>query len=205
MCSAFLQSKYFEEGNEMLKRTLIAITVVALIATSAQALGPVPHTNKADDAGNPIFGTGQIKVNNMNMTIGWPFEYKALNLCVIPVYMNVGYYVQVEKCNERKIQLEQVDCADIGKGSGDFPCYKDCETVKIRSNFEVKIGVNKEKVGGVLNDWKAYIDGSDVVTASTGWKDISVCVEAWKTKLLEHAPGTKVEVGKVILTVKPNV
>jgi hypothetical protein len=190
-------SRYVEEGYEMLKRTLIAIAVVALLATSAQALGPEPHTG----GGN----SPAIKVNLEKIEIGWPFEYKALDLCVIPVYMHVGYFVQVEKCNERKIKLVQVDCADIGKGGGDWPCYKDCENVKVRANFEVKLGLKKSKIGDVLKDWSAYFQGGDVVAGDGAWHTVTVCVDAWKAQLYKNAPGTSVKVGEVTITVKPNV
>ena len=183
----------------MLKRTLIVVAVVAFLATSAQALGPDPHTG----GGN----SPAIKVNNESFTLGWPFEYKALRLCTIPVYMNVGYYVQVEKCHERKIKLVQVDCEDqrVGKGAGDWPCYYDCENVKIRSNFEAKLGVDKEKIGSVIKDWSAWVT-PDVVGPSAGWQTVSVCVKAWKTELWKAGNvGKEVRVGTVYLTVKPNV
>lgn len=178
----------------MLKRTLIAIAVVALLATSAQALGPDPHTGGGN---NPA-----IKVNHESMTIGWPFEYKALPMCEIPVYMNVGHYVQVEKCNERKIKLVQVPCEDIGKS--DWPCYYDCENVKIRANFEVKLGVDKVKIGPVIKEWSADVT-PDVIGPSSGYQTVSVCVKAWKTELWNATTvGKEVRVGTIILTVKPN-
>ena len=180
----------------MLKRTLIAVAVVALLATSAQALGPDPHTG----GGN----SPAIKVNIEQMHIGWPFEYKALDLCVIPVYMNVGYYVQVEKCNERKIKLVQVECGDMEKGS-DWPCYQDCEDVKVRANFEAKLGLDLRNLTSVIDGKAAYFKGTNIVDASGDWNTITVCVEAWKTKLWENSPGTQVKVGDLVITVKPNV
>jgi hypothetical protein len=183
----------------MLKRTLIAIAVVALLATSAHALGPDPWTGKQGDH------TG-IKVDQVNMEIIWPFEYKALDLCVIPVYMKVGYFVQVEKCYDRKIKLVQVNCADIGKNaSGDWPCYLDCENVKIRANFEAKLGLKKSTIGPVIDKWEAYFDSGDTVDASGNWNTVTVCVKAWKAQLYKNAPGSEVKVGEVTITVKPNV
>ncbi|MEA3226504.1 MAG: hypothetical protein U9Q07_11185 [Planctomycetota bacterium] len=180
----------------MVKRTLIVIAVVALLATSAQALGPDPHTGMGNSPA--------IKVNNVKMEIGWPFEYKALTLCVIPVYMNVGYYVQVEKCNERKIKLQQVDCGDMEKGS-DWPCYQDCEDIKIRANFEVKLGCKLENLTSVIDKKACYYKGGDIVDASGNWNTVTVCVEAWKTKLYKQNPGAQVRVGDLHITVKPNV
>jgi hypothetical protein len=186
----------------MLKRTLIAIAVVALLATSAaQALGPDPHTGKMDK-------NQGIKVDKMNMNIYWPFEYKALDLCAIPVFMDVGVMVQVEKCNERKIVLKQVECGDIGKNTqGDWPCYKDCEDLKVRANINVKLGLTKAaNDSGVLDKWTAYFkDGKDTVDGLAGWTTVTVCVDAWRARLYEAAPGDKIRVGTVTVTVKPNV
>lgn len=182
----------------MIKRTLIAIAVVALVASAVQAAGPDPHFfGGTDDVA--------IKVNNENITIGWPYEYKAVTICTIPVFLNVGYFVQIDDCDGRKIELKQVDCGDIGKGSGDWPCYFDCETIAIRSNFEVKLGTGLTKVGPVIDGWEAYYDGSDVVGPATGFQNRTVCVKAWKAKLLNSEPGIKVKVGELKITVKPNV
>jgi hypothetical protein len=183
----------------MLKRTLIAIAVVALLATSAQALGPDPHTGTYDGKYQSI------KVNIQKLEIGWPFEYKALNLCVMPVYMHVGYYVQIKECNKRKIKLQQVDCGDIGKGGGDWPCYFDCEEMQIRANFEVKLGTKLEKEGGVIDKWEAYYDGANTVPGDGDFHTIKVCVKAWKARLYKNTPGTEVKVGTLAITVKPNV
>jgi len=166
----------------MVKRTLIVIAVVALMATSAQALGPEPHTGKWAKQTS-------IKVNFIEeMDIGWPFDF-----------------VQVFECHKRKIKLVQVECGDIGKGSGDWPCYKDCEDVKVRSNFEIKLGLEKEKIGSIIDQWSVYFDGDSVVAPSESWKTVTVCVNAWKARLLKTTPGTEIEVGKLYLTVKPNV
>ncbi len=183
----------------MVKRTLIAIAVVGLLATAAHALGPDPHYGTYDGKYQSI------KVNIEKISIGWPFEYKALDLCVIPVYMHVGYYVQVEKCNERKIKLVQVDCGDIGKGGGDWPCYFDCENVNIRANFEVKLGLKFSTIGSVIDKSDKYFDGGDTVDASGNWNTIKVCVKAWKARLYKNAPGTEIKVGELTITVKPNV
>ena len=189
---------------KMVKRTLIAIAVVALLATSLQAaLGPEPHYGTRVQDGQH---TG-IKVNPEDMTIGWPFEYVALDLCTIPVKMEIGYYVEVHKCNELQIKLVQVDCADLVKHANEtWPCYQDCTDVTIRSNFEVKLGLNKAKIGNVLDAWDAYIKG-DVATVGPGEDTITICVEAWKARLFESdaAAGSVVNVGTVTITVKPAV
>ena len=186
---------------KMIKRTLIAIAVVAFLATSVQAFGPVPHSPTGGDY-NGKHNT--IKVDIQKLEIGWPVEYKALALCVIPVKMSVGYFVQVEKCTERKIKLVQVECKDIEKGAGDWPCYLDCEDVKVRANFEAKLGLDKNKTSDVIKDWAAYFDGGDTISASGGYETVTVCVKAWKARLYKETPGMEINVGTVTLTVKPN-
>lgn len=185
---------------KMIKRTLIAIAVVAFLATSVQAFGPEPHDGTGDYGGKH----NTIKVDIQKLEIGWPVEYKALDLCVIPVKMSVGYFVQVEKCSERKIKLVQVNCEDIDKGAGDWPCYSDCENVKIRANFEAKLGLKKNATSGVIKDWSAYFKDGDTVDASGSWNTITVCVNAWKAKLYNESPGMEINVGTVTITVKPN-
>lgn len=182
----------------MVKRIFIAIAAVVLAATSAHALGPEPDSSF-------IGGNASIKVDIERLAIGFPFEYKPLDICVIPVSMNVGFFVQVEDCDSKKIELQQVDCADIGKGSSDWPCYFDCETIRIRSNFEVKLGIKLKKESPVIDQWEAYYDGTDIITPSGDFEKVIVCVRAWKAQLHQQSPGTEVRVGSLTITVKPNV
>jgi hypothetical protein len=188
----------------MLKRTLIAVAVVALLSTSAMAFGPDPHTGKMDKH------TG-IKIDPIKMDIFWPFvEYKALDLCVIPVTMEIGVFVQIEECNKRKIILKQVECGDINKNpQGDWPCYKGCDTIKVRSNFDVKLGLKLAKNGPVLDKTSVYFTDGDTVDGGAGWVSHEICVEAWRARLYEQEvlgkAGEQFNVGKVFVTVKPNV
>ncbi|UCF14290.1 MAG: hypothetical protein JSW59_12820 [Phycisphaerales bacterium] len=196
----------------MLKRTLIAVAVVALLATSAQALGPEPSTGKM--ATNIGF-----KIHPIKMDIFWPFvEYKAIDLCQIPVKMEIGIFVQIEKCNELKIILKQVECGDIDMNTqGDWPCYKGCtgesdtRHVKVRSNFDITLGLKKARVGGVLDPdrWSAYFLSGNTVEAGAGWTTVDVCVKAWRARLYNQAvlgnAGEVFDVGTVTITVKPTV
>jgi hypothetical protein len=193
----------------MLKRTLIAVAVVALMATTVQAYGPDAETGQqGKNAG--------FKIHPIKMDIFWPFvEYKAIDLCTIPVKMEVGIFVQVEKCHEKKIILKQKECGDLGRGlnsNSHWPCYTGCTNVKVRSNFDIKLGLKKAKSSGsILDKWEAYFaEGSPTtVNAGTGWTEVTVCVDAWQAKLYELAvdgvAGEKVDVGTVTITVKPNV
>jgi hypothetical protein len=167
---------------KMVKRSLIAIAVLALLATTVQAADP-----------------------NLKYDDHWPYEYIAIDICVMPVYMDVGMYVQLKECEKKKIELKQVDCAEIGKGSGDYPCYLDCEEFEIRANFEVKLGTKLTKdASTTIKEWSANYDGDDTVPGDGNYYKRKVCVKAWKTEIWKAAPGDKVPVGSLTITVKPN-
>ena len=180
----------------MIKRTLIAIALLALLAASAHAdLDIYSFLSNGDHSA--------VKVDGKE-TVRWPYEYKALDVCVIPIKMKVGMFVQVKDCNKKKVVLVQVDCGDIGKGGGDYPCYLGCVTFDVRANFEAKLGTSLEKTGSVIKDWSAYFDGDNVIPGDGNYHSAKVCVKAWKTQIYNAAPGDEVNVGKLHITVKPN-
>jgi hypothetical protein len=167
----------------MVKKSLIAIALLAFLAMTVQA---------GDLAQNPRKIDGQ-----------WPWTYTALEICQIPVYMDVGYYVQLVDCGKKEIILKQVTCASIGKGSGDFPCYEGCVSFEIFANFEVKLGTTLYKEGPVIDSWSASLD-NDIVPGDGAKYTRTVCIKAWKAKIWNNAPDSKLKVGEVAITVKPN-
>ena len=190
----------------MIKRTLIAIALVALLATTAQAALEEYHHGYDPSDGSWDGKSGAVKVDGTDKpTFRWPYtiSYKALVICQIPIKMDIGMYVQVINCKDKKIVLQQVDCGDIGKGDDKYPCYLGCTTFDVRSNFEVKLGSALHKDSDVIKNWEAYYDGGSVVPASTT-TNIKLCVKAWEAQLWEHAAGDQVSVGSVDITVKPN-
>jgi hypothetical protein len=184
-----------------MKRTLIAIAVVALLATSVHAAIEDPYYFSGPDK------QAAVKVDGKDTpTIRWPYKivYDELVVCNIPIKMKVGMYVQVKDCKKKKIILEQVNCADIGKGDADYPCYLGCVEFEVRANFDVKLGHALKKDGDVIGDWSAYYDGGDTVPGDGDYHAIKLCVQAWKTAIYKAAPGDEVAVGSVDITVKPN-
>ena len=179
----------------MIKRTLIAIAVVALLATSANAALSEHYFPIGDHHAVKVDGSEKVR---------WPYEYKALTVCTIPIKMHVGMYVQVKDCKKKKLILQQVDCGDIGKGSGDYPCYLGCVSFDVRANFEVKMKASLEKIGDTVKDWDYYYDGGDVVPGDGDYHTVKCCVKAWKTRIYKAAPGDEVDVGKLHIQVKPN-
>lgn len=183
----------------MIKRTLIAIAVVALLATSAHAALTEHYF--------PIGDHHAVKVDGSD-PVRWPYEYKALAVCTIPVKMHVGMYVQVKDCKKKKLILDQAECGDIGKGDGDYPCYLGCVSFEVRANFEVKMKASLHKSGegeNTIKDWDYYYDGGDVVPGDGSYHTMKLCVKAWKTKIYNASPGDETTVGSVDVTVKPNV
>jgi hypothetical protein len=184
---------------KMIKRTLIAIAVVALLATSANAAISEHYF--------PIGDTAAVKVDGSDTpTFRWPYtiSYKALTICNIPIKMKVGMYVQVLDCKNKKIILGQVDCGDIGQGSDKFPCYLGCVEFDVRANFDVALGANLIKDGDTITEWEAYYDGGSTVTGDGDYHTVKLCVKAWSTQIWKAAPGDEVSVGSVDVTVKPN-
>jgi hypothetical protein len=183
-----------------MKRTLIAIAVVALLATSVHAAIEDPYYFTAGDH-------AAIKIDGKDTpTIRWPYKivYDELVVCNIPIVMKVGMYVQVKDCKNKKITLEQVNCSDIGKGDADYPCYLGCVEFDVRANFDVKLGAALKKSGDVIGDWSAYYDGGDTVPGDGDYHPVKLCVKAWKTAIYKAAPGDSVAVGSVDVTVKPS-
>ena len=144
----------------------------------------------------------------------WPWEYKALEICQVPVYIEIGMYVEMTNCSGRGaaiVELKQVTCSDLEatpiptpRGGFSFPCYFDCTNISIRANFDVKLGFKLIKIGNVIDQWDAYFDGSDVIPGDGATHTVPLCVGAWSANIYNNAPGDNVPVGEVAITVKPN-
>lgn len=181
----------------MVKKILFTIAVVAFLTASVQAIDPGKDNRKFD---------GQ-----------WPFEYIFVEVCTMPILIDVGYFVQMDKCGDYKIKLKQVPCGTIGKNATkDFPCYEDCESIKVRANFEVKMGGEVDETISPKwwtdGDWKVvYGDcgegcAPDIVPGDGKWYTKKVCVRAWDIKIWEagNAQGQdEYHVADLMVTVKP--
>jgi len=183
---------------KMVKKILFTIAVVAFLTASVQAVDPGKYKQKFDGM--------------------WPYEYIYVPVCEIKVLMDVGYFVQLEKCGDYKIKLKQVPCDDDldpypKNAVKDFPCYRDCEEIKIRANFEAKLG------GKIVNEVQWFADGDakvyyegidpgdipDVIDGDGEWHKRKVCIKAWDIRIWEAGQqGNEVEVAKLWITVKPN-
>ena len=181
----------------MVKKIIFTILVVAFLTASVQAVDPGKYKQKYDGY--------------------WPFEYIFVEVCSIPILIDVGYFVQLEKCGDYKIKLKQVPCGDIGKSATkDFPCYDDCTSIKVRANFEVKMGGDVDETNSP-SWWKSgdndvyYGDcgegcAPDIVPSDGNWHEKKVCVKAWDIKIwnASNAQGeNEYHVADLLITVKP--
>jgi len=168
---------------KMVKKCIIALAVAALLATAVRADDPA-----------------------IKKDFNWPFTYKAIDLCKMPVYMDIGHFVQMKECNKRELVMAQVDCESIGKGGGDFPCYDGCEEFEVRANFPAVFGGNLSNKSSVFKEVEVYWkDGDNQINGSTGdWEKLTVCVKAWKTEIWKAPEAKKKQkVADLTITVKP--
>ena len=188
----------------MVKKTLIAIALVAFLASTAPAAIEVYYWGPM--SGGELDKESGVKSDGWQERVYWPFDYKALDICAMPIKMNVGMYVDVKDCKDRKVILNQVDCGDINKG-GEYPCYLGCETINIRANFEVKLGTRIDRASAALVNGKVegfYDGGNDVVPGDGAYHAVKVCVRAWSVDLWNQPYGKELTVGTLYITAKPN-
>jgi hypothetical protein len=181
---------------KMVKKILFTIAVVAFLTASVQAVEPGEYMKKYDGM--------------------WPYEYIYMPVCTIPVVMDVGYFVQVTNCSDRKIKLKQVPCADNldphpKDPVKDFPCYRACSEIKIRANFQAKLGgtLIDEVSWFADGDYKVYYEAGvgetpDVIEGDGVEYKRKVCIKAWDIKIWNAGgQGDEVPVAKLQVTVKP--
>ncbi len=175
-----------EREMKMLKKCLFAIAVIALLAVTVQAAS-------VKYKGDPY---------------PWPVEWKKVEICRIPVMMEVGFWVEIKNCEDAEILLKQVNCETIGKDpTKDFPCYLGCEDLEIRTNFEAELS------GDLSHDidmkHKERFNGEEplILPGDGKWKDVEVCIQAYKVELwdFKYAAGTKDKIGDLKVKIKPTL
>lgn len=157
----------------MLKKGLFAIALLGLLAVSAQALTTTYNVSLTNTGGN-----GWVKIDpntdsgfNTGFSLGtwykqWPgtvtvtTEYTAIDLCCIPVYLEVGMYAEIYQCGNQKITLKQVPCSQITYAGGhgnDYPCYQGCTNFGVRGNFPMLLKYKKDNNGSGVDPNAASI------------------------------------------------
>lgn len=152
----------------MLRKSLIAVILLSLLPVSMRATG---RTRDFDS----ILFTPQ-------------------KMCVIPVKIDIGMYVEILDIRNLSIKLKQVG----------FEEFEGCTEIKIRNNFDLELGCKIKSNGMVPGEYSCWIDEPKVPLVLSN--DVSVrkvCVKAEKVKVLYAAPGLDVHVADVTVTIIP--
>ncbi len=130
--------------------------------------------------------------------------FQPVKIGKLPVFMEVGFWLDFKDDDEIQIKLEQSTKCTTGRGS---PCYEGSATIKVKANFPAILSASLNKSGGnedILKEINLYWeDGVNTIQGCTGdWEEFKLCLEAWDIELFKIAPGT-VKVGEITIKVKP--
>jgi hypothetical protein len=176
----------------MLKKMFLVGAMLLVTSASYAALPPSGSFTGVDveewDGHNNIKGESW----------SWPAEYKYQPVCVIPVRMDVGFWVRVRGCKDAKIIMKQTQ---IRRYSGEI-------TLNVQCNVAIDLKVDFAKLSGLqasfgtdfarITPSNLAAPGGDVVV-SVGIKDVDMA--SWAS----DAVGTCIQVGNVTISVRPAV
>jgi hypothetical protein len=125
----------------------------------------------------------------------WPATYSAQDVCVIPVRMDIGFWIKVNSCKDLKLDLKQVE---IHKYQGQVD-------VSLVCNVGIKLSVSWSKASGMPTINQDYLSVTPstldapggTVTIKLGLKDVDLSAMQGGVNCLQ--------VGTVTLKVQPNV
>jgi len=141
------------------------------------------------------------------------------------IEIKIGWYIEIQNCNQ-KLTLMQVQCDDLVHNGAQFPCYADCQSIGVASNFDAILGLKLVKGGeysSVITEWDAYFspkDFADALFNTAGYEVqdeyevevnhadpkiqwLYVCVEAWNADIWMMPPNETGAVGQLTITVRP--
>jgi hypothetical protein len=150
----------------MLKRSLVAVAVVALLAMSVQA--------------------GTIKSHT------WPCDFKALEITSIPVVMDIGYYINIKDQDKLKIELVQ-DTTDLTKFTGctdmvvetNFAAALSCSVTKtgaVGGDYACSLTPATAPVGSSTVQVCVTLTKANLYTAPANTQDVAVATVKIKVK-----------------------
>lgn len=125
----------------------------------------------------------------------------------IPVYLFITHPEPVPPLEIPEVDgflLLQCDCGDIGKSSGDYPCYFDCEKYTILSNVDVKLKPRLSRLCHVDVKWNAYINGSNIIPGDGQEHEFEVCIKVWKVEIEGVEHGDVMQIGCLNISVEPD-
>ena len=199
----------------MLKKSLFIVALVALLVpatfardylhtdgtwtSSATTISDQPKVNWEYDGAN-----SERKAESWN----WPATYDSQDICVIPVKMDVGFWIRVVNAKDLVLNLKQVS---IHKYSGSVD-------VSIQTNVNIKLSVSWSKASNInlggyghsesVNPSSLDAPGGTVtVTQTLTDVDLAELVKGFPDQQIpgQTAGQNAVQVGTVTLKVRPNV
>jgi hypothetical protein len=149
-----------------MKKALVAMAVVALLAVGVQA--------------------GEIKTHE------WPCTFVSLEIASIPVVMDVGYWVKIKDQDKLKIKLVQ-DEVDIHKFKGctdmvvqsNFNVLLSCSVDKtgaVPGNYSCSVAPDNVAAPGGTVTVCVTLTGADLSKTPGGSKDVQVATVKIKVK-----------------------
>jgi hypothetical protein len=176
-----------------MKKLLFVVAVVALLIPASYARDILKDAN-----GNPLNPDWEYDGKDSERKAeawNWPASYNAVEVCVIPVRMDVGFWIKVNGCKDLKLDLKQVS----------IHSYQGQVDVSINCNVNIKLSADWSKATGMPGMDKDYLTVSPstldapggTVTIKLGLKNVD----------LQGLTGGQncVQVGTVTLKVTPNV
>jgi hypothetical protein len=126
----------------------------------------------------------------------WPATYDFKDVCVIPVKMDVGFWIKVVDCKNKELKLKQVE---IHKYAGSVD-------VTIQCNVNIALNVYWTKKDGVdLGNYSASAGVSPGTLDAPGGT-VTISLTLGDVDLSKLMGGTNaIQVGTVTLQVRPNV
>lgn len=174
----------------MLKK-LVFVGAVLLIASATYATTPTSGFTGVDV--EEWDGNANIKGESWS----WPAQYLYQPVCIIPVKMDIGFWIRIVGCKDAVIILHQDAIRD----------YSGSTVLTVKCNVSIDLKVDFAKLSDNLpfNLRSASITPNHLdppegnVSVSVKLKDVNMA--NWASE----AVGTCIEVGKVTVSVRPSV
>jgi len=174
----------------MLKK-MVFVAATLLIANSAWALsaGDVkPETGVTWETDGTY---GEVKGEPWS----WPATFNSEPICVIPVRMDVGFWIRVTNCSDRVLKLKQ----------NSIHSYSGSVDITIQCNVSIVLSVSFSKTNSNLS----YDSSSAGITPGTldapgGTATVSLSLSGAKLNALQGG-ATCVDIGTITVKVRPNV
>jgi hypothetical protein len=126
----------------------------------------------------------------------WPATYDYQDVCVIPVKMDVGFWIKVVDCKKKELKLKQVE---IHKYSGTVD-------VALQTNVNIQLSVSWSKASGVDLGGYGHSESVSPSTLDAPGGTVTISLTLKDVNLANLTGGTNcLQVGTITLRVRPNL